>query len=38
MLKFLTMNRPLADWKAGDLNRDGVITASDFSLLKRILL
>ncbi len=31
-------NTALADWKAGDLDKNGKLTASDLTLLKRILL
>ena len=31
-------NTELADWKAGDLDKNGKLTAVDLTLLKRILL
>ena len=35
---YLTAGKIPADWKAGDLNADGILNAADLSLLKRILL
>ena len=38
IMRFLIENTAPADWKAGDLNGDGRLSAPDLTLLKRILL